>query len=646
MARWMLPSFLFLLLLCSSDGNDEVPRRQRWMDRFTPIETFWELHERPNLKVTVSSEPRFTVLAPDLLRTDSQENIHLQAEGLSSPVTVSISIIDFSKTTMLLQDSVTLNLENGYHTLKTLQLSSDGLEREEKKNKFVHLKVDFVGHHSMEKILMVSFHSGYIFIQTDKPIYKPGDTVRFRAFTSSPTFKAFNSSVTIDIQVSRIQAFDGVFGDTFPLSEIVNEGQWTVIAKFDHWEQNTFTSQFQVKKYVLPAFNVTLTPRKSFLDLDDTELEVEIWARYLYGEPVQGTAYVVFGVKINQEMRRLPAVKQVTDLNGGVVKLSMEEIKRAHPNIRSLVGSSVYVKASVLTKSGSDLVEAEKTGIKIVESLYAISFKDAPKYFKPGLPLDFTIQVSQHDGSPARNVIVKVTFLDTPLVVSSGTTRATVNMPPQQRAQTITAETVQAGLRPEQQAKQQFTVQPFATFRSLKQNYLHISTGTNTVSLGDRLSLKMSITVADPTYRQHITQITYMVLNKGKIIVAERVDVAGQLITGVDLHVTPEMMPSFRFVAFYSIPWDGGEEVVPDSIWVDVEDSCVGGLNVGPVDGVGRDYKPGKSFSFQIRGDPGAKVNLVAVDNAVFLLNRDRLTQGKVCVCLCVCLCVSLCFLG
>ncbi|KAJ4944610.1 hypothetical protein JOQ06_013153 [Pogonophryne albipinna] len=600
MAHWTLPNFLFLLLLCSSYGN--VPRRPSWRDRFT-------------------------VLAPDLLRTDSQENIFLQAEGLSSPVTVSISIIDFSKTTTLLQDSVTLNLKNGYHTLKTLQLSSNSLEREEKKNKFVHLKVDFVGHHSMEKILMVSFHSGYIFIQTDKPIYKPGDTVRFRAFTSSPTFKAFNSSITIDIQnsdgivvkqVSRIQAFNGVFADTFPLSENVNEGQWTVIANFDHWEQNTFTSQFQVKKYVLPAFNVTLTPRKSFLDLDDTELEVEIWASYLYGEPVQGTAYVVFGVKINQEMRRLPAVKQVTDLDGGVVKLSIEELKRAHPNIRSLVGSSVYVKASVLTKSGSDLVEAEKTGIKIVESPYVISFKDAPKYFKPSLPLDFTIQVSQHDGSPARNVIVKVTFLDTPLVVSSGSTGVTVNMPPQEHAQTITAETVQAGLRPEQQAKQQITVQPFAAFKSHKQNYLYISTRTSTVSVGDRLSMRMSITVADPTYRQYITHITYLVLNKGKIIVAGRVDVAGQQITSFGLPITPEMMPSFRFVAFYSIPWDGGEEVVPDSIWVDMEDSCVGGLNVGPVGGVVQEYTPGKSFSFQIRGDPGAKVNLVAVDNAIW----------------------------
>lgn len=59
---------------------------------------------------------------------------------------------------------------------------------------------------------------------------------------------------------------------------------------------------------------------------------------------------------------------------------------------------------------------------------------------------------------------------------------------------------------------------------------------------------------------------------------AERVNVVGQLLTGVKLTITPEMMPSFRFVAYYSIPWTGLEEVVPDSIWVDVEDSCAGGV--------------------------------------------------------------------
>lgn len=41
-------------------------------------------------------------------------------------------------------------------------------------------------------------------------------------------------------------------------------------------------------------------------------------------------------------------------------------------------------------------------------------------------------------------------------------------------------------------------------------------------------------------------------------------------------------------------------------------------------------YSPADSFNFQVRGDPGAKVSLVAVDNAIFLLSKNRLTQRKV----------------
>lgn len=66
---------------------------------------------------------------------------------------------------------------------------------------------------------------------------------------------------------------------------------------------------------MLPAFNVTLTPRKTFFSLRDKVLEVEVSARYLFGEPVLGTAYVVFGIKVNQEMIRLPGVNTVTDVS-------------------------------------------------------------------------------------------------------------------------------------------------------------------------------------------------------------------------------------------------------------------------------------------------------------------------------------------
>lgn len=62
-------------------------------------------------------------MAPDLLRADSLENIYLQADVVSGPVTVLISIQDFGKTTMLFQDSLVLNQENGFQALKSIQAS-------------------------------------------------------------------------------------------------------------------------------------------------------------------------------------------------------------------------------------------------------------------------------------------------------------------------------------------------------------------------------------------------------------------------------------------------------------------------------------------------------------------------------------------
>lgn len=41
-------------------------------------------------------------------------------------------------------------------------------------------------------------------------------------------------------------------------------------------------------------------------------------------------------------------------------------------------------------------------------------------------------------------------------------------------------------------------------------------------------------------------------------------------------------------------------------------------------------FKPGDEFNLIVTGDPNAKVGLVAVDSAVFVLNKNRLTTSKV----------------
>lgn len=68
-------------------------------------------------------------------------------------------------------------------------------------------------------------------------------------------------------------------------------------------------------------------------------------------------------------------------------------------------------------------------------------------------------------------------------------------------------------------------------------------------------------------------------LNKGRIIRAGRVNVEGREVTNLPLLLTSEMLPSFRFVAYYVLPWDLEVEVVADSVSVDVESHCVGSVS-------------------------------------------------------------------
>lgn len=63
------------------------------------------------------------------------------------------------------------------------------------------------------------------------------------------------------------------------------------------------------------------------------------------------------------------------------------------------------------------------------------------------------------------------------------------------------------------------------------------------------------------------------------MIQAARVNVKDQELTNIPLSVTTEMLPSFRFVGYYIVPWQNRAEVVSDSVLVDVEDRCVGSVS-------------------------------------------------------------------
>ncbi|NXL54489.1 VCO3 factor, partial [Podilymbus podiceps] len=354
--------------------------------------------------------------------------------------------------------------------------------------------------------------------------------------------------------------------------------------------------------------------------------------RYLYGKRLQGTAFVLFGVMVDDEKKSIPQSLrrvQVTDGDGEAV-LPMAMLQQRFANPQELVGHSLYVSVTVLTESGSDMVEAQLSDIRIVTSPYTIHFTRTPKYFKPGMPFDLMVYVTNPDESPAPRVTVKADgFQGLVSTQRDGTAKLVLNMPANKDAVPITVRTDQPGLPPDRQASRQMTAEAYRS-QGGSGNLLHLAVGATELQPGDNLAVNFHLKSNSNAVRDSVPYFTYLILSKGRIIrVGRQRHEAGQSLVTMSLPVTTELIPSFRIVAYYYVM---PGEIVADSVWVDVKDTCMGTLVVkGATEADNRVHEPGTPMRLRIEGDHNANVGLVAVDKGVFVISKkNKLTQSKV----------------
>uniref|UniRef100_A0A8D0CNZ9 Complement C3/4/5 macroglobulin domain-containing protein n=1 Tax=Sander lucioperca TaxID=283035 RepID=A0A8D0CNZ9_SANLU len=287
---------------------------------------------------------RKVMSAPNLLRVGTAENIFLTST------------------------SVTLTSARNFQELGQITIPPGSFSKDPTMKQYVYLQAQFPDQ-LLEKVVLVSFQSGYIFIQTDKTLYTPNSKVHFRMFAVTPRMESVerdaepqtDASISMEVTpegiilpLDPVSLKSGIHSGDFKLAEIVSLGLWKVVAKFQSNPQQSYFAEFEVKEYVLPSFEVKLMPVSSFFYVDSQELTVNIKATYLFGINVDGTAYVVFGVMQERQKKSFPSSLQRVQVKGGigVVKIKREHITQTFPNILELVGSSIYVAVSVLTESG------------------------------------------------------------------------------------------------------------------------------------------------------------------------------------------------------------------------------------------------------------------------------------------------------
>ncbi|MBY0505818.1 MAG: alpha-2-macroglobulin [Bryobacteraceae bacterium] len=145
--------------------------------------------------------------------------------------------------------------------------------------------------------------TGYVY--TDRPVYRPGHKLGYRAIVRAPTAKGYDlpsdTKATVEItdpegksvfrEVRNVSGFGTIHGD-YAVPDGAALGMYSVEMKLG---ESKVSGNFEVEEYKKPEYEVKVTPNKKRF-LQGTSIEAEIEAKYYFGEPVAGAAvkYVVY----------------------------------------------------------------------------------------------------------------------------------------------------------------------------------------------------------------------------------------------------------------------------------------------------------------------------------------------------------------
>ncbi|XP_036379644.1 alpha-2-macroglobulin-like [Megalops cyprinoides] len=160
----------------------------------------------------------------------------------------------------------------------------------------IHSAVTWGGRYLRKKTKILIKPSAHItLIQTDKPIYKPGQTVQFRVVSLDSSLASYSQVYrTVELQdpdMNRIAQWlnqsttSGILDLSHPTTTEAKQGVYTITTWTEMGEQ-TFHI-FEIIEYVLPKFELKVHLPDSIIS--DTEVTVKICGKYTYGKPVLGS---------------------------------------------------------------------------------------------------------------------------------------------------------------------------------------------------------------------------------------------------------------------------------------------------------------------------------------------------------------------
>ncbi|XP_039376941.1 ovostatin-like [Mauremys reevesii] len=580
-----------------------------------------------------SHGPQYVLMVPSVLQSISPQRLCVQLYNLSEPLSLNVHLEYHGINTTLFEESVTENNFFQCREFKAPLATSDPLAfiTFSAKGHTVHL--------SERRSVAIQNVDGIVFIQTDKPIYKPAQTVMFRVVSLDNSFKPVQETYPLiilqDPQRNRIFQWldvtskNAIVQLSFPLIQEPILGSYEIIVekksgdKTYHW--------FTVEEYVLPKFEVTINAPKriSFLD---RELKVNVCAVYTYGQPVQGRVQLsVCRKHYNDKCNETPkgfceAVTAQLGKDGCITKvINTKTFKLYHPRMFWFL----EVEA-ILTEDGTGVQIIGADYISIYQARERMWFKNMDTYYKRGIPYYGEIQMENEDGIPVANETIKLELNEKHvadyITNENGTARFSIDTseffePSFKLRATYAVDDCRDLVRMD-------TYEPETTyyiqrFYSRTNSFVKLEHIPEMLSCGQQRRIMVHYILNKEGYKDATSvNFYYMVMSKGKIVLNGQQQVS---ITDapygtffISLTGSEKLAPSARLLVYTLHP---GGELVADSTRLQIE-KCF--KNKVQLQFSKKQGLPASNISLLLEAAANSYCALRAVDQSVLLLRPEQ----------------------
>ncbi|XP_056329990.1 alpha-2-macroglobulin-like [Danio aesculapii] len=596
------------------------------------------------------STPSFMVTFPAVIRSGSEAKLCASLLNPNESLVMNIYLNHGNQNTLLVQERA----EQEFH--RCFNFQAPLVEAESVQT----MKVELQGKNfkmTEERKVKLRHYYSLTFIQTDKPIYMPGQTVFFRVITMDAKFvpldQTYDLVVLEDSHDNRIGQWTNVSSTRWILQlshELNPEARQGMYKLKAYIGERMISNDFEVKNYVLPKFDVTIKQPKT-QSIGDNEIKLEICGKYTYGQPLPGNAWVE--VCRNQfEYVSIPEVinlclnKSAQMNESGCASFIFTTSAFLNATFENYLQNSLLVKTNV-TEEGTDTVMTKSETISLTYKLGKVTFAELPDLFEHGSIIEGKIKVAHFNGTPVYNksvYLLEGRSWSSQLLLNLTTDRNglaifsfnTTSLPSSDlHLMASLTSKVQYGYKTPYFTTDEKIVrllQP-ATPYSPTLSELIIENIEQPLKCDTEITATVKYYFVGETVEDFNTDIVYMVLARGAIVYHgyEKVEVKSSsngVASGTmsfKLSVGADVAPVVQILAYCVLP---SENIITGSRKFDIE-KCFRNkvsLQFSPAKAV-----PGEKNTLLLSAQPGSLCGLSAVDQSILILESEkRLDADKI----------------